>query len=92
MAVPPGLSIRAGDVLGHLWYIPDVSKTAELPHVAVDVNYWEAFVHNGLGTPAGNRGSIGIFGKTGQHEPAALARVPRHAVPGAVPPSRGQGT
>ena len=59
---------RAGEVLGHFWYIPNVSKTAEFPHMAVDVNYWKTFVQNGLATAAGDPGSIGLFGTPGQHD------------------------
>ena len=62
-----------------------MARSHESPHVAVDVDYWKTFVHNGLATPAGDRGSIGIFGKTGQHELFALVRVPRHPVHGLPP-------
>ena len=60
---------RIGEVHGHFWYIPNVRKTAEYPHVLVDVNYWKTFVHSGLATAAGDRGSISLFGREGRdHE------------------------
>jgi phage terminase large subunit GpA-like protein len=54
---------RPGEVHGHFWNIPNVSKSSEFPHVQVDVNYWKTFVHAGLSTAAGDRGSISLFGK-----------------------------
>jgi phage terminase large subunit GpA-like protein len=54
---------RPGEVHGHFWYVPNVAKTAEFPHVQVDVNYWKMFIHAGLATAAGDRGSISVFGK-----------------------------
>lgn len=50
-----------GEVHGHFWYVPNVRKTGELPHVLVDVNYWKTFVHAGLNTAAGDRGCISLF-------------------------------
>jgi len=52
-------------VHGHFWYVPNVGRTAEFPHVMVDVNYWKTFVHAGLATAAGDRGCISLFGKDG---------------------------
>jgi hypothetical protein len=49
---------RAGETIGHYWYIPNVSKTAEFPHVASDVNYWKTFTHTALATAAGDTGSL----------------------------------
>ena len=54
---------RPGETLGHYWYIPNVRKTGQFPHVLVDVNYWKQFVHEGFSTAAGDRGSISLFGK-----------------------------
>jgi hypothetical protein len=54
---------RPGEQHGHFWYVPNVKKTAEFPHVQVDVNYWKTFVHAGLATAAGDRGSISLFGR-----------------------------
>ena len=54
---------KPGEVHGHFWYSPSVSKTAEFPHVAADVNYWKTFVHSGLATAAGDPGAITIFGR-----------------------------
>jgi hypothetical protein len=59
---------KPGERHGHYWYTPNVSKTAEFPHVAADVNYWKTFVYNGLGTAAGDRGSITLFGEPAEHE------------------------
>lgn len=81
MMLSKGMGIRAGrkpmasyarkpgEVHGHFWYVPNVSKTAEFPHVAVDVNYWKTFVHSGLATAAGDRGCVSLFGAKGRdHE------------------------
>ena len=54
---------RQGEVHGHFWMIPNVSKSSEFQHVQVDVNYWKTFVHAGLATAAGDRGAIMLFGK-----------------------------
>jgi hypothetical protein len=54
---------RPGEQHGHFWYVPNVKKTAEFPYVQVDVNYWKMFVHAGLATAAGDRGSISLFGR-----------------------------
>jgi hypothetical protein len=62
-------SRKPGEVIGYYWYIPNVHKTGQFPHVLVDVNYWKRFVHEGLMTSAGDRGCISIFGKDDrQHE------------------------
>lgn len=81
MMLSKGVGIRAsrkplsayarhpGEVHGHFWYVPSVRKTGEYPHVLVDVNYWKTFVHAGLETAAGDRGSISLFGREGrEHE------------------------
>ncbi len=58
-----------GEVHGHFWYIPNVRRTGEFPHVLVDVNYWKTFVHSGLLTAPGDRGCISLFGNDGrEHE------------------------
>ncbi len=60
---------KPGEVHGHFWYVPNVGRTAEFPHVAVDVNYWKSFVHSGFATAAGDPGSLSIFGRKGRdHE------------------------
>jgi hypothetical protein len=60
---------KPGEVHGHYWYVPNVGRTAEFPHVAVDVNYWKTFVHTGLATAAGDPGAITLFGgKSRDHE------------------------
>ena len=60
--------IRPGETMGHHWYVANVTKTAELPHVASDVNYWKTFVHAALATAAGDPGSLTLFGQAGEHE------------------------
>lgn len=59
---------RPGETIGHYWYIPNVNRTAEFPHVASDVNYWKTFVHTALATSAGDAGSLTIFGQAREHE------------------------
>jgi len=81
MMLAKGMGIRAGrkplstytrhpgEVHGHYWYIPNVRRTGEFPHVLTDVNYWKTFVHSGLLTAAGDRGCISLFGSDGrEHE------------------------
>ncbi|MBI1374503.1 MAG: hypothetical protein GC159_17435 [Phycisphaera sp.] len=54
---------RPGERHGHHWYVPNVSRTAELPHVRFDANYWKSFVHARLLTAPGDRGAVTLFGK-----------------------------
>jgi len=53
---------RPGEVLGNHWYIPNVRRTAQFPHVLVDTNYWKSFVHTGLATAPSDRGCISLYG------------------------------
>lgn len=59
---------RPGEVHGNHWYVPNVSRSREFPHILFDANYWKTFVQSGLLTPAGENGSITIFGEQSQHE------------------------
>ena len=59
---------RPGEQHGHFWFIPNVSRTSEFPHVAADVNYWKTFTHNALATSAGDAGSLTMFGQAREHE------------------------
>ena len=61
-------SRRPGETIGHHWYIPNVSRTAEFPHVAADVNYWKTFTHAALTTAPGDAGNLTIFGQPRDHE------------------------
>lgn len=56
-----------GEVHGHFWYVPNVRKTGDLPHVLVDVNYWKTFVHTGFAIAAGDRGCISLFRPDSRH-------------------------
>jgi hypothetical protein len=82
-----GLGIKAGrkpmsswakkpgerfDVGGH-WYVPNVHRTREYPHVGADVNYWKTFVYRGLATAPGDPGALTLFGKD-PHEHELLAQ------------------
>jgi hypothetical protein len=60
---------KPGETIGHYWYIPNVRKTGQFPHVLTDVNYWKRFVHEGFSTAAGDRGSINLFGSDGAISP-----------------------
>jgi hypothetical protein len=66
-----------GEVHGHFWYIPNVRKTSEYPHVLVDVNYWKTFVHAGLATALGERGCLSLFGKKGEDHALFAEHVAR---------------
>ena len=60
---------RPGETHGHFWYIPNVRRKGEFPHVVVDVNYWKTFVHGALATAAGDPGCLALFGrKPHEHE------------------------
>jgi len=74
MMLSKGLGIRAsrrpmaaytqkpGETLGEHWYIPNVRRTAQFPHVLLDTNFWKSFVHDGLAAAPSDRGCIGIYG------------------------------
>jgi len=58
---------RPGEVHGHNWYIPNVSKSSEFRHVAFDANFWKSFVHARLATAPGDRGSLTLFGSAPEY-------------------------
>jgi len=68
---------RPGETIGYYWYIPNVRKTGQFPHVLVDVNYWKRFVHEGFLTAAGDRGCISLFGSDGRHHELIAEHVAR---------------
>jgi hypothetical protein len=55
---------KAGERYGQNWYMPNVNRTNEFPHVAIDTNYWKSFAHERFQTAGGDRGSITLFGKS----------------------------
>ncbi|MEX2387727.1 MAG: terminase gpA endonuclease subunit [Phycisphaeraceae bacterium] len=55
---------KTGERHGHHWYVPNVSRTAELRHVRIDTNHWKSFVHGRFATAPGDRGSLTLFGKS----------------------------
>jgi hypothetical protein len=60
---------KPGERFGHHWYIPNVARSQEFPHIKIDTNYWKTFVHNSFKAASGDRGSFTIFGNnTGQHK------------------------
>ena len=63
---------KPGERHGHHWYIPNINKTGEFSHVAIDTNYWKTFVHERFFVAAGDHGSMTIFGKGG-HQHALFA-------------------
>ncbi|HBR20540.1 MAG: hypothetical protein UV78_C0046G0007 [Parcubacteria group bacterium GW2011_GWA2_43_17] len=58
---------KPGERHGHHWYIPNINKTGEFQHVAIDTNYWKTFVHERFFVAAGDHGSMTLFGKGGHH-------------------------
>jgi len=54
---------RPGERHGHNWYVPNVSRSNEFRHVAIDTNYWKTFVHARLATAAGDKGCLTLFGR-----------------------------
>ncbi len=58
---------RPGERYGHHWYVPNVARTREFPHVGVDVNYWKTFVHKSLATAAGDVGNLALYGTGKDH-------------------------
>jgi hypothetical protein len=63
---------KPGERHGHHWYIPNINKTGEFTHVAIDTNYWKTFIHERLFVAAGDHGSMTLFGKGG-HQHALFA-------------------
>lgn len=55
---------RAGERHGHHWYVPNVSRTAEVRHVLIDTNYWKSHVHRSLGRAVGDPGALTLWGKS----------------------------
>ncbi|MEX2670913.1 MAG: terminase gpA endonuclease subunit [Phycisphaeraceae bacterium] len=55
---------KPGERHGHHWYVPNVSRTAELRHVMIDTNYWKSFVHARFATAPGDRGALTLFGRS----------------------------
>lgn len=53
---------KPGETIGDHWYVPNVRRTAQFPHVLIDTNYWKSFVHNGLAAAPSDRGCIGLYG------------------------------
>jgi len=58
---------RPGEVHGHNWYVPNVSKSSEFRHVAFDANFWKSFTHARLATAPGDRGSLALFGSAPEY-------------------------
>jgi len=54
---------KPGEKHGHYWYVPNVRKTSEFPHVQYDTNYWKTFSHVRLATTPGDHGAMTLFGK-----------------------------
>ena len=79
MMLAKGIGIRAsrlpmstwkrkpGERYGHHWYVPNVARTREFPHIGVDVNFWKTFVHKALATAAGDLGSLSLYGTGKEH-------------------------
>lgn len=55
---------RPGERHGHHWYVPNVSRTAEVRHVLIDTNYWKTHVHRSLGRAEGDPGALTLYGKS----------------------------
>ncbi|NBB84221.1 MAG: hypothetical protein GVY28_12555, partial [Alphaproteobacteria bacterium] len=55
---------KPGERHGHHWYVPNVSRTAEVRHVLVDTNYWKSHVHRAIAITPGDAGSLTINGKS----------------------------
>ena len=62
---------RPGETIGDHWYVPNVRRTAQFPHVLIDTNFWKGFVHDGLAAAPADRGCIGLYGtaKPALHSP-----------------------
>jgi len=59
---------KPGERWGHHWYMPNVARTAEYPHLAADVNYWKTALLTGLSTARGQPGSIELYGRPADHD------------------------
>jgi len=53
---------KPGERAGDHWRMPNVQGTREFPHVAVDTNYWKAFIHAAFLTAPGDPGALTLFG------------------------------
>jgi hypothetical protein len=53
---------RPGERRGHNWVQPP-PKPGRVRHVLFDANQWKSFVHARLAQPAGERGSLSLFGE-----------------------------
>lgn len=53
---------KPGEVIGHHWRIPNVSRTRAARFVFADVNYWKTFLFGRLAVPVGDRGALSFFG------------------------------
>jgi hypothetical protein len=53
---------KPGEVLGNHWYVPNVHRTAQFPHVLIDTNFWKSFIHDGLATAESDPGCICLYG------------------------------
>jgi hypothetical protein len=53
---------KPGEIFGTHWYYPVVKKTRDFRHCAVDVNWWKAHLTESFLRPAGDPGSLTIYG------------------------------
>jgi hypothetical protein len=53
---------KPGEIHGHNWYFPTVRRNNEYPYLGFDSNYWKTVVIDGLSSPAGDPGSITLYG------------------------------
>ena len=80
MMLSKGVGIRAGNrpisqyqrrvgwKLGYHWYIPNVARTQEHPHMVIDTNFWKSFIHDRFSTAPGDAASLTLFGSPETHE------------------------
>ena len=60
---------QQGDRLGFNWMIPNVAGKRAIRHVIYDTNYWKSFIHARLAVPAGDKGSLTLYGRIpGAHQ------------------------
>lgn len=65
---------KPGEVIGHHWRVPNVSRTRAARYVLADVNYWKSFLWARLAVPVGDPGAFSFFGSS----PAPIKLVADH--------------
>ena len=58
---------KAGEKAGHHWRHSMTPQKRQVRHVVYDTNYWKSYIHDALGTAAGQAGRLSLFKDTPQN-------------------------